>query len=129
MSRCTELKPLQILSTCFDINYSLVVLQFLFLWHFDPIPGHGLPLRGFTIKLIRHNTFGRTPLDKWSVRCRDLYMTTHNTHRGQTSMQPAGFEPAILAQERQTHTLDCAATGIDCPEIRRYIIPSVHDDK
>jgi hypothetical protein len=25
-------------------------------------------------------TVGRTPLDEWSVRRRDLYLTTHNTH-------------------------------------------------
>jgi hypothetical protein len=32
--------------------------------------------RGFTITL-RHTTLGRTPLDEWSARCRDLYLTTH----------------------------------------------------
>ena len=36
-----------------------------------------------------------TPLDKWSTRHRDLYLTTHNSHKTQTSMPPAGFEPAI----------------------------------
>ena len=35
--------------------------------------------RGFTIT-PRHNTIGRTPLNEWSVRRRDLYLTTHNTH-------------------------------------------------
>jgi len=25
-------------------------------------------------------TVGRTPPDEWSARCRDLYLTTHNTH-------------------------------------------------
>ena len=49
-------------------------------WRFDPIPGSGLPWRGFTITL-RHITFGRTPLDEWSVRRRDLYLTTNNTHK------------------------------------------------
>jgi len=34
------------------------------LWHFDPNPGHGLPLRGFVITLIRHTTVGVTPLDE-----------------------------------------------------------------
>ena len=34
-----------------------------FLWHFDPIPGHGLPLRSFAITLTGHTTLGRTPLD------------------------------------------------------------------
>jgi hypothetical protein len=29
------------------------------LWLFDPIPGHGLPLRGFAITLTGHITFGR----------------------------------------------------------------------
>jgi len=37
---------------------------FLFLWHFDPIPGHGLPLRGYTITLIGRTTIGKTPLDE-----------------------------------------------------------------
>ena len=38
---------------------------------------------------------------------------THNTHNKQTSMSPAGFEPAIPAGERlQTHALDRSATGI-----------------
>ena len=39
--------------------------------------------------------------------------TTHNTHKRQTCMPPAGFKAAIPARERsQTHALDCAATAI-----------------
>jgi len=34
----------------------------------------------------RRITVGRTPLDAWSARRRDLYLTTHNTHNRQTSM-------------------------------------------
>jgi hypothetical protein len=45
-------------------------------------------------------TLGRTPLDEWSARRRDLYLTTHNTHKRQTSMPPTAFEPAIPASER-----------------------------
>ena len=46
--------------------------------------GEGRPhYRGFTI-LLRHTTLGRTPLDKWSARRRDLYLTAHNTHNRQT---------------------------------------------
>jgi hypothetical protein len=41
--------------------------------------------RDFTITL-RHTTLGTTPLDEWSVRRRDLYLTTHNTLKRQTSM-------------------------------------------
>jgi len=57
-------------------------------------------------------TFGRTPLDEWSARRRDLYLKKHNTHNKQASMPPVGFEPTISAGERpQTHVLDRAATG------------------
>jgi hypothetical protein len=34
--------------------------------------------RGFTIK-CRHTTLARTPLDEWSARRRDPYLTTYNT--------------------------------------------------
>jgi len=57
-------------------------------------------------------TVGRTPLDEWSARRRDLYLTTHDTCNRQTSMPPVGFEPTISAGERaQTYALDRAATG------------------
>jgi hypothetical protein len=74
-----------------------------------PGPPH---YRGFTITL-RHTTRGRSPLDEWSARRRDLYRTAHNTHRRQISMPPAGFELTIQASERRkTHCLDRATTGI-----------------
>ena len=58
-----------------------------------------------------HVTICRAPLDEWSARCRDLYLATHNTQKRQTSMPPAGFEPAIPASERpQTLALDRLAT-------------------
>ena len=43
----------------------------------------------------RRSTVGRTPLDEWSARRRDLYLTTHDTHNRQISMPPVGFEPKI----------------------------------
>ena len=64
---------------------------------------------------LNTHTLGRTPLDEWSARRRDLYLTTHSTHKRQPSMPLEGFEPAIPASERpQTHALDRAVTGI-CP--------------
>ena len=48
----------------------------------------------------RRSTVGRNPLDEWSARRRDLYMTTHDTHNRQISMPPVGFEPTISAGER-----------------------------
>ena len=57
-------------------------------------------------------TFGRTPLDEWSAHRRDLYLTTRNTHKRQTSMPLVGFESTISAGERpQSYALDGMATG------------------
>ena len=53
----------------------------------------------------RRTTVGRTPLDEWSARRRDLYLTTHDTHNRQIFMPPVGFEPTISAGERpQAHS-------------------------
>ena len=48
----------------------------------------------------RRTTVGRAPLDEWSARCRDLYLTTHDTHNRQISMPPVGFKPTISAGKR-----------------------------
>ena len=48
----------------------------------------------------RRSTVGRTPLDEWTARRRDLYLTAHDTHNRQISMPPVGFEPTISAGER-----------------------------
>ena len=48
----------------------------------------------------RRSTVGRTPLDEWAARRRDLYLTAHDTHNRQISMLPVGFEPTISAGER-----------------------------
>jgi hypothetical protein len=59
---------------------------------------------------VRHTTFGRTPLDELSTRSRDLYLSTHNTHKRQSSMPLTWFEPAILERARpQTHTWPLAS--------------------
>jgi len=55
--------------------------------------------RGLSIT-FRHTTFGSTPLDVWSARRTDLYLTTHNTHNRLISVTPEGFELAIPAKER-----------------------------
>ena len=69
----------------------------------------------------RRTTVGRTPLDEWSARRRDLYLTTHSTHNRQTSV---GFEPTISAGEiPQTYTLDRAATGIGRCSLYLMLLP------
>jgi hypothetical protein len=60
----------------------------------------------------RRTTVGRTTLDEWSARRRDLYLTTHKTHKRLTSTPPVGFEPTVSAGQRpKTYALDRAATG------------------
>ena len=69
----------------------------------------------------RRTTGGRTPLDEWSVRRRDLYLTTHNSHNRQISMPPVGFEPTISAGKRpQIYALDRAATGTGSYYVYHY---------
>ena len=58
---------------------------------------YGAPILDYT---QRRTTVGRTPLDEWSARRRDLYLTTHDTHNRQISIPPVGFEPTISAGER-----------------------------
>jgi hypothetical protein len=61
---------------------------------------------------------GRTPLDEWSARRRDLYLTKHNTYNRQISIPRVEFEPTISAGERQqTYALDRAACGRSPTEI------------
>ena len=66
-----------------------------------------------TLNNARTHTLGTIPLDEWSVRRRDLYLTTYKTHNRQTSMLPVGFEATIPANERlKTKALNCAFSGI-----------------
>jgi len=43
----------------YSISIYLYPWFFSPLWHFDPLPGHNFPLRGFAITLIGHATFDR----------------------------------------------------------------------
>ena len=62
---------------------------------------------------VTHTTICRNPLDERSARSRDYYLTTHNTHKRQTSKPLAGFEPVIPVNERpQPHALDGVTIGI-----------------
>jgi hypothetical protein len=54
----------------------------------QPLGGLGrLIFRGFAITLFfKYTTFARTPLEEVPARRRDLYLTTHNTDKRQTSI-------------------------------------------
>jgi hypothetical protein len=81
----------------------------LFIWRDSPPVDHGL----IHVASRSHSTTHpvvRTPLDEWSARRRDLYLTTQ--HNRQTFMPPVGFESTVSAGELpQTYALDRAATG------------------
>ena len=68
---------------------SQIDLLFFFYWRYNPLyvcilqPSGGAiasSLMRFLDHTQRRATFGRTPLNEGSVRRRDLYLTTHNTH-------------------------------------------------
>ena len=65
-----------------------------------PNAGHDLLILEVSYHTERRNTVARTPMDEWSARRRDLYLTTNNNHNRQTSMSPVGFEPTVSASER-----------------------------
>jgi hypothetical protein len=71
-----------------------------FLWHCDPTRVMTSSFLMFLDNTRRRSTVGRTPLDEWPARRRDLYLTTHDTHNRQTSLPLLGFEPTISASER-----------------------------
>jgi len=68
-------------------------VMIFFLWCCDPMRVVASSFLRFVDHTRRSTTVGRTPLDEWSSRRRDLYLTTHNTHNKQTSMPLVGFEP------------------------------------
>ena len=95
--------------------FRALLCSYLFfpLWRCGPTRAMASSFLRFPDHTQRHITVGRTPLDEWSTRRRDLYLTTHNTYNRQTSMPPEGFEPTISAGERpQTYALDRAVVLI-----------------
>ena len=76
----------------------LGLFLFCFLWRCGPTRAMASSFLRFLDHTRRRITVGRTPLDEWSARRRDLYLTTHNTHNRQISMPPVGFEPHGLSR-------------------------------
>ena len=83
-----------------------VYIRINFFYHdATALVGQGLLSKDSRSHTVRSTTLARTPLEEWSVRYRDLYLTTHNTHKRQTSLLPAGFKLTIPASNRP-QTLD-----------------------
>ena len=59
----------------------------------------------------RRTTVGRTPLDEWSARLRDLYLTTHNIHNRHQCHQWDSNPPISAGERPKTYAVDCAVIG------------------
>jgi hypothetical protein len=98
---------------CVNYEKFFFLPLFSFFWRNRPQWATSSSITRFLHHTQRRTTVSRTPLGEWSVRRRDLYLTTHNTHNRQTSLPPVGFELTISASERsQTYAVDRADTGI-----------------
>ena len=62
---------------------------------FQSATGSRPPVKGFTITL-RHTTVARTPLDEGSASRRDLYLTTHNSHKRHDILATSGIRTRNL---------------------------------
>ena len=95
-----------------SLSRALLSRLFVCFWRSSPKWAGTSSFTRFLDHTQRRTAFGRTPLDEWSARCRDFYLTTHNTHNRQTSMLPVRFKPTIsVGKWPQTYALDRTATG------------------
>jgi hypothetical protein len=82
------------------------LLNIFFFWRNSPARARASSILRFVDHIQWHNTVGRTPLDEWSARSRDLYLTTHNTHNRHTSM-PIKLSAADNRFRRTGHLDSC----------------------
>jgi hypothetical protein len=58
----------------------MMMIIIIILWRDTPQWATASSFTGFLDHTQRRTTVGRTPLDEWSARRRDLYLTTQNNH-------------------------------------------------
>ena len=87
-----------VLYCCHRVSTQLQLTYIFFYGPCDPTWVMAPSFLMFLDHTQRRTTVGRTPLDKWSARRRDLYLTTHDTHNRQTSMPPAGIRTHDLSR-------------------------------
>jgi len=92
----------------------------------QPPVSQGLLIHGVSRLHKRRTTVGRTPLDEWSARRRDLYLARHNTYNRQTSLPPVGFEPSLSRRAAADLCLRPRSHWDQC-NINRKIISVVHN--
>ena len=71
---------------------SSVLCDFFPIWRCSPTRAMASSFLGFIGHTQQRTAVGRTPLDEWSIRRKNLYLTIYNTHNRKTSMPPARFE-------------------------------------
>ena len=79
----------------------------------QPLVGQGLLIVDASLsRSVRHTTLCRTPLDEWSARRGDRYLTTHNTHKRHPCPRRYSNPQSQYLSVSQTHALDSATIGI-----------------
>jgi hypothetical protein len=93
-------------------EYMLIICLFVCLRRDHPQWAKASSFKRFLDHTQRRTTVGRTPLDEWSARRRDLYQTTHNTQQQTNIHAPVGLEPTTSAGERsQAYVSDRVSNG------------------
>ena len=72
---------IKLTNTCTWIYECNVITQFVCFWRDSPQWARASSFMRFLDHTQRRTTVGRTPLDEWSARRRDLYLTTLTTDR------------------------------------------------
>ena len=97
--------------TTLQLNDTLTC-SILFLWRTSPTRTRAASFLKFLDHTQWLTTVGTTPMDEESALRRGLSVTTHNTHKRQTSMSTVETKPAISASHRpKTIALDSLVTG------------------
>ena len=89
------------------------IFVFFFLWRCGPNAGHGRLILRFLDHTQRRTTVGKTHLDKWSPRHRDLCLTTNNNHNRQKDIHDVGGIRTTISvgQRPQTYALGYGYIG------------------
>jgi hypothetical protein len=77
-------------ASSFNFQYRSSFLVFTYVYLL--IVGAEGTLAPHHIQWNTHATLSKTPLDKWSARHTDLYLTTNNIYKRQTSIHTGGIQ-------------------------------------
>ena len=84
-----------------EVNYfysSSYTWYYFFIWHNSLKWARVSSFTKFLDHTQRRIIVGRTPLDEWLARRRDLYLTTHNSHNRHISKPPGGIRTHSLSR-------------------------------